>query len=220
MHALLLILLQLYMAMFGKESDEAVSLIEDNAALIRSNMPNISADERLMAMAIVAPEISQFSSVTDFMEMRSLFVTYRNFGRGDFSVGLFQMKPSFIESLEKEINSDTVLKKRYAEMLPSGDAKGIRTTRLKRLGKLEWQLKYLEVFIEVVKQKTKKLKFKNNREKLRYWATLYNSGFNSSPERVAAMQKKTYFPHSSKKFNYADVAEEFYNTLSQKRNIF
>ena len=216
MKILFLIMLQCYATMFSGETKEAVKFIEKNAKEIKANMPGLTAGERRIAMAIVAPEISQYSSVTNFMELRSLFITYRNFGRGDFSVGYFQMKPSFIEALEREIRNTKQLNKKYKGYLISGDEKSIRTERLNRLSTLDWQLKYLEVFVEIAKQKTSAIKFKNTEEKLRYWATLYNSGFNSNRTRVAEMQKKRYFPRNSKQFNYADVAVEFYNLLSSK----
>ena len=220
MKLIFLIALQCYFALFSRETNEALRFIEKNATVIRKNLSGLSPEERLMAMAIVAPEISQYSSVSNFMEMRALFISYRNFGRGDFSVGHFQMKPSFIEDLEKEIRSDKQLSGRYKQNLPSGSDIEKRETRLERLASLEWQLKYLQVFIDVVKIKTRNLKFKSAEEKLKYWATLYNSGFHSNQQRVASMQKKNYFPRGSKKFNYSDVALEFYTELSKKRSLF
>ena len=203
------------MSLFARETDMALKFIEQNTSEIRRLTPYLSQDERRMAMAIVAPEISMFSNMFDFLELRTLFITYRNFGRGNFSVGQFQMKPSFVEQLESEIGKNALLRKRYADMLPEGNDKEKRTTRLERLSTLEWQIKYLQVFIDVVKLKTAKMRFRNEEEKLRYWATLYNSGFNLSPERVAQMQEKKLFPHgSSRKFNYADVAQAFYTRLS------
>lgn len=213
----LMILLQSYLALFSGESDNALRFIRQNEKTMKQCMNRLSDQERLMAMAIVAPEVSQFSNLSDFMELRTLFISYRNFGTGDFSVGQFQMKPSFVEALEKEINSNAVLKEAYSSYLPEGDdIKAVRECRLNRLASLEWQYRYLQLFIDVVKLKTKNIKFPSQNAKLRHWATLYNSGFNSTPKRVEAMQKKKLFPRNSKKFNYADIAVEFYNKLNQE----
>jgi hypothetical protein len=58
--------------------------------------------------SIVAPEISQYSSVYNEVELYSLKVMYTQFGKdySDFSVGYFQMKPSFVESLENYISQN------------------------------------------------------------------------------------------------------------------
>lgn len=215
MKTLLFILLQCYFAMFPRETKEAVSFIENHRQEFNSQLSSFDDETRDIAIAIVAPELSQFSNVLNFMELRTLFITYRNFGKGDFSVGYFQMKPSFIEALEKEVKSSGQLKSKYASYIPTGSDKEKRETRLNRLSELEWQLKYLALFIDVVKIKTQGIKFKTPEEKLRYWATLYNSGFNLKPERVKYYQGRKYFPHGTQKYNYSDVAAEFYNELKK-----
>ena len=213
MKTLLLILLQCYTALFPKETQEAVDFFTQHSQEISTQLKRLDKETRKIAIAIVAPEVSQYSTVMDFFELRTLFISYRNFGRGDFSVGYFQMKPSFIEGLESEIAKSSALTKKYSSYLPRGTDKEKRETRLKRLRTLEWQLKYLEVFIDVAKQKTKGIKFPDNESKLRYWATLYNSGFSLSKERVKHYQNKKLFPRSSRSFNYSDVAVEFYKLL-------
>lgn len=193
-----------------------MDFFKENSKEIRSELKDLSEDERLIAMAIVAPEVSQYSSVMDFLELRTLFIMYRNMGSGDFSVGKFQMKPSFVELIEKEISKDNKLKKQFNSYIPTGDEKEKRTTRLKRLSELEWQLKYLRVFIDLARKKTKNVKFKTSEDKLRYWATLYNSGLNIGSDKVKRMMSEQHFPHySRKKFNYADVAVEFYKALKK-----
>ena len=216
MKTLLLLIIQLYFSVFPRQSAEALDFVAKNAPAFNKELFSLSGEERLIATSIVAPEISQFSSVVDFVELRALFVMYRNFGKGDFSVGYFQMKPSFIEALEGEIRKNQSLKRKYSAYLLPGDNVDSREKRLDRLSTLEWQLKYLQVFIDVVKLKTRDIKFKTPEEKLRYWATLYNSGFNLSPQRVSHYQKQTFFPHGSRKFNYADVAAEFYRALQSR----
>lgn len=214
MYYLLAILLQTYFAFFPGESKEATEFVKEHLPQINKELSTFSSEERRIAMAIVAPEISQYSTVSDFIELRTLFIMYRSYGKGDFSVGYFQMKPSFIEGLEKEIKNNKELKRKYGSYLLNGEGKETRETRLKRLSTLEWQLRYLAVFIDIAKLKTKSIKFGSSQERLRYWATLYNSGFNLSQQKVGEYQKKRYFPHYSRqKFNYADVAQEFYEAF-------
>ena len=49
--------------------------------------------------SIVAPEITQYSFIRNTLESYTLNVLYVQYGRAyaDYSIGFFQMKPSFIE---------------------------------------------------------------------------------------------------------------------------
>ena len=213
MSLLLTVLLQTYFIVFPSQTKEALNFFQDNAALINKQLSDLPEEEKKMALAIVAPEVSQYSSVVNFLEMRSLFIMYRSYGKGDFSVGHFSMKPSFVEALEKEISEGGYLPEKYKSYIPEGEPKEQRTTRLKRLGDEKWQLRYLKVFIDVVKEKTKDINFPNLESKLKYWATLYNAGFDSSPEKVKSCQQKKQFPHNSKQFNYSDIVVEFFEAM-------
>ena len=208
-----LILLQSYLALYSNQSNEAIEFINNHKEVINRQLKELTKEEKDIAIAIVAPEISQYSTMKNFIELRTLFVMYRNYGRADFSVGYFAMKPSFVEALETEIINDKSLLKNYSGYLPTGDEVTKRETRLKRLSSIQWQLNYLKLFIVVVKKKTKDINFKDPEIKLRYWATLYNSGFNKKPNEVKSYQQKKLFPHGSNKFNYSDIAVEFYKQI-------
>lgn len=198
---------------YPKESEEAISFIQSNKQEITSTMGHISKDEQLMAISIVAPEITQFSIVYDFFELRTLYILYRNTGKSNFSVGYFQMKPSFIEDMEAYIKKDKILKYKYKSLLPSGTEKEKREFRLNNLSSLKGQLRYLELFIDIAKLKTENIKFTDTKSKLKYWATLYNSGINIDYETNIKFQKKNFFPRDSKLFNFSDVSVEFYDKL-------
>lgn len=193
----------------------ALRSFEAASSVIDSNLSRLSPTEKTMALAIVAPELSQFSQVTDFVELQSLYVMYVNAGTADFSVGPFQMKPSFVETLESVVKSTPSLKKQYSALLPEGTVREQRRARLDRLSTLSGQLQYLELFIEVVKIKTAGIRFAGDEERLKHWATLYNSGINLTPAKVRTYQAKKLFPRARKQFNYADVALEFYRQLSR-----
>ena len=142
-----------------------------------------------------------------------LFVFYLNTGKANFSVGYFQMKPSFIEEMEEIVHKDRGLKIQYHSLLPKGSVKDKRRFRLSNLLTLSGQLRYLSLFIDVVKQKTIKMNFNNNEEKLRYWATLYNSGMNLSSEEVKQQQSVRQFPYFLKNYNYSEISVEFYDKI-------
>lgn len=58
-------------------------------------------------IAVASPEMIRYDSLSDIIEVASNKMLYQNFGSdyGSFSVGLFQMKPKFLESLKEDIKT-------------------------------------------------------------------------------------------------------------------
>jgi len=166
--------------------------------------------------AIVAPEISQFSYLQDKAETYALKVFYVQNGKdySDFSIGLFQMKPSFIESLENYISANTELKNKFQKFLfTKPDERQARVERIERLSSLQWQIEYLALFCVVVNHKFMNATFSTDEKKLRFYANAYNSGFHRSEEALKSV-KGAYFPHLSKtKYRYMDISVWFYNEV-------
>ena len=168
--------------------------------------------------SIVAPEVTQFSYLSNKLENYSLKVFYVQGGKdyANFSIGHFQMKPSFIEDLEQEINNSNTLKSKLKFcLIENPTERAARVTRIERLETFEWQLLYLSAFYQVLEHKFKKQKFESTYEKLKLYATAYNSGFNKPIEQLKRLQTKTYFPHfSENKYNYADLSCWFLEELN------
>lgn len=213
MKTLIIFTLLTFFGSYPKASEDAIKFIQKNQKQIDNTLSDLTEQERNIAMAIVAPEISQFSTFTDFFEMRSLYIMYLNSGTADFSVGYFQMKPSFVETLESYVEKNKSLQSRFSKLLPKGSERERREFRLKKLGSLEGQLQYLDLFMAVAKMKTAKLKFSDLKSKIRYWATMYNSGLGISYDKNLSMQKRKLFPREEKTFNYSEVVYEFYQKL-------
>lgn len=199
-----------YFNSFQQEVEEATIFITENKSLICSTLCGLSTEEQLMAISIVAPEISQYSSFLNFFEQRTLFVMYLNNVNADFSVGYFQMKPSFVENLEKKALVSKSLRERFKDIIPSGSEREKRKFRLIKLTSLAGQLRYLRLFIEIVRAKTNDIEFNDSFEKLRYWATLYNSGIDLNESEVLRIQTVNLFPKFKRKYNYSSVSVEFY----------
>lgn len=203
-----------YFSIFHGESLEAMKYIASHQDEINLSLKNLEPDERNIALAIVAPELSQYSTVYDFMELNILYALYVSTGSGNFSIGPFQMKPSFAETLENYASANIPSDSAFSSLIPKGSEKEKRRKRLKRLSTLEGELEYLALFIEAARRQTADIAFADDIEKLRYWATLYNSGLSLTPENVNEAQAKKLFPRFSKSFNYADVAVEFYRHIT------
>lgn len=163
---------------------------------------------------IVSPEVSNFSIVTNFFELNSLYLLYLTGGSdyGNFSVGQFQMKPFFIEKLEKEILKYPDLKSNFKHLLFAQENRDSRKKRLDRMVSISGQMQYLDALLAILQKKN--ILFPNLEDKLKYYATAYNTGFHKSKEQITSEFSKKRFPtFSNIKFNYSQIALEFYRAL-------
>lgn len=179
-----------------------------------SNKAGVPSD---FLFAIVAPEISQFGILVDKVQTYALKTLYVQKGKdyADFSIGLFQMKPSFVEQLEQYLLSDDDLTALFPEVtLTAISDRDIRIRKIKRLESHNWQMEYLALFCRVIQHRFSKLEFESEREKLRFYANAYNAGF-LLDSRELQQCNKAYFPRfSGQKFKYSDISLWFYENLS------
>lgn len=179
-------------------------------------------------LSMVFPEMVRYSYLSDISEVAMLELFYIEKGStkySNFSVGLFQMKPSFIEGLEKEISSSKSLKKKYKNLLINDTIsdKAVRKIRLSRLKNIQYQICYASCFYEIAVKKfssDSRWKKANLEERLRIISTSYNSGLNISYDYNLNMQKIKLFPEGKicfdcHNYNYSDVVVEFYRKLAK-----
>lgn len=92
-----------YIEIFGNDWKKAMTFVEENNIWIQPALAyhNITYHE---AVAVVFPELVRFSALRDKMETTLLKTLYRNLGEyyADFSIGVFQIKPSFAEKIREE----------------------------------------------------------------------------------------------------------------------
>ena len=167
---------------------------------------------------IVAPEVSQHNSIVNDIQLYSMKLLYVQNGTkyGDFSLGIFQMKPSFVEDLEVYVSKNSKLKKAFSKILFNDkNSSYARSTRLNRLATFDWQLLYLTVFCNIVQDRFSSIKFSNIKDKLKFYATAYNCGFGRSKEDIIKHQSMFQFPRfSMNKYNYSDISILFYNHIN------
>lgn len=172
--------------------------------------------------AIVAPEISQYGNLTDKVQIYALKTLYVQMGKGyaDFSIGRFQMKPSFVEQLEQYIqDADTLLASFPEVRMTDKEGRSARIELVRRLEQQDWQMKYLALFCRVVQHRFRGMMFESEQEKLRFYANAYNAGFMLDSERLRRY-KGAYFPHLAKqKFRYADVSLWFYENIPSEDSL-
>ena len=190
------------LAFMGKHPEVKEQLMESG----------LTDKEATMAMAIVCPELAVNYNFSDWAQVKILQTIYVQYNRSDFSIGYFQMKPSFIEKLEDLVANDKSMQEKYGDVvIRSTDYTQRRKIRIARLVSLKWQTKYLSVFMHYAKQR--KDDFKTDDERLAYWATLYNAGLSTSDKTIEALQKQKGFPVIRRQFNYAEIVKIFYKEL-------
>jgi hypothetical protein len=176
------------------------------------------------ALAIIFPELIRYSSIDDYIEVKALEVLYVQYGRdyADFSVGLFQMKPSFAERIESDL-----IKYQLPDKYPSLSALKpdtsqttvCRRARIMRLEENYNQLLYLEAFVKIMSAFYPDSNFHSLEDKLIFYSTAYNTGYfkDESVIRNEILKKRFYrgMTPTSAKYNYSEIALSYY--LSKKQ---
>lgn len=213
-----------YREIFDTHYTQAIQHIRDNRQII-DTLTHYHFDAKF-ALSIVFPELIRYSALRDAIETANLRVLYIQFGAAysDFSIGHFQMKPSFVEMLESDYNTMRSKSLRCpflsSPFMMRSDTE-CRAARVRRMSNPVWQVKYLMLFICIMdKQCPDRLKY-NNIQRLRYYATAYNYGYKKTEGQItAAMQKKHFTLNltDSGRYNYADIATYFYTHTVIKTN--
>ena len=124
-----------------------------------------------------------------------LKLLYAPFGEeiADFSIGTFQMKPSFARKVENywmEYFGDKYLKENNITL---EDTKEQRKARISRLSSFEGSIKYLGMFTKIIEAKYPQAKDLDLKTKVEFYATAYNSSFVVPFEEILRRSKFKYF---------------------------
>ncbi|NDV46771.1 hypothetical protein D0T49_06895 [Paludibacter sp. 221] len=203
-----------YARQYQYECDKALKFYTENKNLFRKAAEKTNLSPAFL-FAIVAPEITQYHHLSDKIETYSLKVFYVQRGKeySDFSIGCFQMKPSFVEQLENDLLLHDDLLPLYENCLfKDADSREARVERIERLSSAEWQTEYLALFCHLLSKRFAGKTFRTEKEKLQFYATAYNSGLQRTEEEIENISKKSLFPRfSPTKHSYAGIAYWFYS---------
>jgi len=207
-----------YAILFGAKYAEAEKFLRQNSWI--ANSLRLSPQETQFALAVVFPEIIRFKALEDKIQVRALKVLYVQYGRkyADFSVGHFQMKPTFAEQIERDYNRlFSSQEKAAAEITPfeAGETSRLRKERVLRLNDLHWQARYLRLLMMVMDKLYGNLTFATDLEKLRFYATAFNCGYASGEKAIRKKMGLRRFHiqwiFAKTLYNYADVSVFFYS---------
>lgn len=203
-----------YPRVFGSDWQKALAFLEENEKWIRPVLDQNDISY-LVAMAIVFPELVRYSALRDRMEITLLKTLYINLGDdyADFSIGPFQMKPSFAESVREQ--APDVMRNANATFSAKSLTTGIKDYRKTIINDLEdpvSELNYLIAFIKICEKKFKGC-WIDEQTKIVFLATAYNCGFNNSPAKIGSMTGSKFFnirPFIDENFSYSDIGLYWY----------
>lgn len=212
-----------YKVYFKDEIVDATKYIKCNNKIIIQSCKKYNHIKNEV-VAIIYPELLRYNYLKDFFETSGLELVYVNYGSeaADFSVGHFQMKPSFIEQLEKYSRSHSKIGKKYKQLFINHklNSKEKRKIIVKRLKNIYWQLAYLHTFIDICFDKFPMIQKEKKVNQIHFIAACYNNGFNFSFNTLKNRSVLKIFPFGTKyngnQFCYADISCAYYNQKVNK----
>jgi hypothetical protein len=176
-----------------------------------------------LAIAIVFPELVRYSALRDKMEITMLKTLYVNLGEdyANFSIGRFQMKPSFAEIIREESQAVSGRRswKTFRVKPDFDDIKDFRKSIVADLEDMKSEFNYLVAFIKLCEKK-----YKMNRRdevfRLKFLATAYNYGIDKSASQIESMTDKKFFNtrlFKTENYSYADVSLFWYGEFREGR---
>lgn len=205
-----------YQKIFGADYTKAINFMKVNKKFINLAFENKKINKSIL-VSILFPERIRYSIISDYIETEINENLYTNLGSEyvDFSIGHFQMKPSFIEKIEDYVSKNEEFKACFSNNLKykTNLIKEIRIERIKRLKSFTWQLKYAEIFYSIVVKKFD-LEQYNETKKVEFFAAAYNFGFDKNQQKIEESIGETYFPYGNsypgEQYSYSKIASFFY----------
>ena len=176
-----------------------------------------------VAIAVIFPELVRYSALRDKMEITLLKALYVNLGDeyANFSIGQFQMKPSFAEIIRGK--SFSVSGRRSGNIFKSSsdydDIKQFRKSIVADLEDTRTEFNYLVIFLKIC-EKSYKVNRKDEFSRLKFLATAYNYGIDKSEGQIDSMIDKKFFNtklFKTENYSYADVSLFWYKEYTGNR---
>jgi hypothetical protein len=205
-----------YSEIFGSDWQKAVTFLEENNSWLKPSLEKYNTSYR-EAVAVIFPELVRYSAIRDKMEITLLKTLYRNLGDdyADFSVGVFQIKPSFAEKIRSQApevmgKKAKLLFKRRSYYKYDYD---YRAAIIIDLENPQTELNYLIAFFAICRDRFAPDQM-DEESRIKFLATAYNSGFWKSKEDIMKMEEKKFFNtklFKTENYPYSDVALFWYN---------
>ena len=211
-----------YAEIFGEDWKKAENFEKENRHWIQPILIKNHISYPL-AISIIFPELVRYSALRDKMEISLLKTLYVNLGEdyADFSIGVFQIKPSFAERIRDE--SLTYLGRKsgitFKNITDYEDIKDFRKSIIKDLEDPEGQVIYLITFIRICEKKFNMYRL-DETHRIKFLATVYNFGIDKTANQIVNMTDKKFFSTKlikSETYSYADVSLFWYKQFNSGR---
>lgn len=200
-----------YAKVFGSDWEQALKYEKEN----RLWMEKVLKDNKIpydYALAVVFPELVRYSALRDKMEITLLKALYINLGEqyANFSIGRFQIKPSFAEYIRA---GSTILPKRklqfrFAQPDDFSNITEYRKSIVTDLESDQKEINYIIAFYKICERKFDLAAMDEN-TKIKFLATAYNYGPDKSQAEIEKMIDKKFFNTKiikTENYSYAEVA--------------
>lgn len=212
-----------YPAIFGNDWERAQQFVSENSIWMAEKLERYNIDF-YEAVAVIFPELVRYSALRDRMEITMLKALYVNVGKeyANFSIGHFQMKPSFAEEIAGSLSYTGSGRLRRLIQTPDDfeDERDYRVNVVADLEDVQTQLDYLIVFLKICEHKYKTRQM-GDQERIRFLATAYNYGLKSSGHEIENATGRRFFSTSMIKkdtYSYSDISLYWYNNHCLRLN--
>lgn len=210
-----------YKTIFSSDWEKAETFVTENETWMKQLAEKYRVSYPV-AVAVVFPELIRYSVLRDIMEITLLKTLYINLGEdyADFSIGHFQMKPSFAESIYSRMPLlKGRLRNQFREKINNNDIRKYRASIVKDLEQPESEFLYLIAFLKICGI-IYNLEEMDDEGRLKFLATAYNYSFQKSFEDVNRMVDKRFFYLKlvkAESYSYADISAFWYK--NHKKNL-
>jgi hypothetical protein len=209
-----------YPEIFGDDWKKAEQFVADNEKWIRPVLEKYRVDY-FEAIAVIFPELVRYSALRDKMEITLLKALYINIGEeyANFSIGHFQMKPSFAVSVINDGMNLTGRKKpQLRDSTGYEDIRSYRAAIVSSLEDIHSQVEYLVIFFKIAGKRFD-LKKMEEPSRIRFLATAYNYGFIHTEGEIKDMSARKFYSAklvSREFYSYSDISLYWYNNVPAK----
>ena len=202
-----------YSKIFNKW-DDAVEWLNENKSWMKELCDEYDVEYE-MASTIIFPELLRYSRYLNVLETIANKTLYVKFGSeySNFSVGVFQMKPSFVEDL---LFSNELSKGKLYEILNINedydDDAELREEIVNALQSDQSAFRFVIAFIKIC-EKRYKIENYDEYEKVVFMSTVYNAGLKTKQEDVSELSTEKHFNDrlvSDQYYSYSDIALWYY----------
>jgi hypothetical protein len=207
-----------YPEVFGNNWKKAELFVSENESWMSDLLCENQVDYHLV-VSMIFPELVRYSAIRDRMETTLLKALYVHFGTdyANFSIGVFQIKPSCAEEILSEIPGlhDKELIAHFKAINSSISEDEKRSIIVRELEDVRSQLLYVAAIVKILNQKFRDNKWDSDLDKVKFYATAYNCGFSNNEAYIRQQMNATTFHtgliKSDNHYCYAEIAAYYFH---------